>query len=162
MSHSRVLAAVFAAALSLSAAGVAAADTVSETLTVSTAMSLSGVPASIAYGTIVPGAPSAAQTFGMTASANTAWKVYFNGSAFTGPGTLTAAARELEITSPSGTSQANYTSWTSFGTGNLQNGTAAWQGDPGTFTATANLRVNPPPATAPGAYTGSFTVTIGS
>lgn len=160
----RILAALMAASLALTTAGLAAADTtVSETATILSAMSCTGAPASIAYGNVTPGAPSTAQTFSLSCTANVNWRVDFTGTAFTGPGTLTKDAREMQVTGlvNSGT---NVAAWTSFGSANFDAipgiGTPEFFGNAGTGTGTIGLRLNPPAATTPGSYTGSFTFGI--
>lgn len=160
MSHSRVLAALFAAALSMSAVGSALAtdSNVTETLTITTALSVSGVPASIDYGTVVPGAPSAAQSFLASVSANVPWKMTATGSDFTsGTHTLVMGARQVQVTGLAGASTdvAAYTSFGApLGTSRLLYGGA------GPGSGTINLRINAPGSTIPGVYTGDFTLTL--
>lgn len=157
----RIAAFALAALLSLSLAASALADTINESLTISSAMSMTGVPASINYGNVTPGTPSAPQNFTVTVNSNVAWRVDLSGTDFTGPGTLTKAARQLLVDGLvlAGT---NVGSYTGFDDPNLTGGgTAELFGNAAVNAqGTVHLRINAGFGATAGAYTGTVTVVL--
>jgi spore coat protein U-like protein len=149
----RLSAAGLAAVLVLSVAAPAFAGTINETLSVNSAISASGIPGTINYGTVDPGATSATQTIPFTVDANIAWKMLVSGSAFTsGTNTIPLTARY---------GKADAGSWIAFGTQPFDNAHPTFSGIAGSAQAhELDLRVQVPTAASPGTYTGTVTWTL--
>lgn len=162
----RIAALALAGILSLTLATSALAATVDETLTVATAVSMSGVPATLNYGTVTPGVASSAQTFTITINANAAWVVdMYAVDDFVGPGTLSKGARQVRTTAVSGAgTSSSITSYTAFGAAGLTGPSASASeidgGPVSGATADLSFRILAPASTAPGVYAGQFTITI--
>ena len=113
------LGAILALAL---AAPVAAAD-IPETLTVNSTMSVSGLPASINYGTVDAGAATAAQTVTATIAANVTWTVKIGGSRLLRyrDARLRSPVQITVVSGPAGIG-TGADSWHDFGTLNFRDG----------------------------------------
>jgi hypothetical protein len=150
---------------------LAASSTSTETLTVLPTTTLTGVPASIAYGSGIGGATlTSGSPFTMTATTNSATglNVTWAASDLTGSGTIAAQNnRYLQMTSPgAGCSSVGALSGYSTAPGKVYSGVANSQQSIVTVASAAScaiagvtLRVIIPAAATPGAYTGSTTFT---
>ena len=166
----RILAAGMAAILTLAMAGAALATDVPETLHILATQSITGVPASVAYGDITPGTASTPVSFTVAITSNVAWRVDMAGTDFNqGATVLSASAREVKIDTITGTplpltTVANFTSFgvssmsaiPGTGAGELSAAVGTGQG------AKVNLRINAPSTQAAGDYTGTFTIVLGA
>jgi hypothetical protein len=160
--NTRALLGALVLALALPATTLAAStsQTASESLSVASSITLSGVPASLAYGANSAGGVAAVPEFAMTVSSNAAngWFVAVNASDLTsgGGGTIAASNREYVLgctgcTATGGGSPVAYTP-------DLVLATRGSAGDGSVFTTS---RIHIPSAAPAGSYTGSaiFTAT---
>ena len=153
-------AAAAALVMALAIAPVASAATIDESLTVNSTLTVTGIPASISYGSIDPGSTSAAYPVNATVVTNAAgWQLRMSGSDFTGPATLGKINREGQIDQPPfGTSAV--TSWTNFANSAFDGSSVTASGPTGSTAVNMAFRVNIPGGQAPGNYTGTITYTF--
>ncbi|HWP62819.1 MAG TPA: hypothetical protein VNO86_05055 [Candidatus Binatia bacterium] len=141
-------------ALAVAAPAAAATSTTSESFTVPTSVTVTGIPASLNYGSVPPGTMSPEQSVSLTIQANVDWSINIAGSSFAGPGgaSIPVSARYGAIGTNPLVSFGSLP-WSSNTQPELSGGT-------GSTSATVRFAVQPP-ATAPaGSYTGTLTWTI--
>lgn len=156
-------AALAAATLLLGGALPAAAETVSDGFSVSSALSVTGIPASVSYGTVAPGATSGMETIDAHVTSNGPWHANVEGSGFAGPGstTLPKSVRQLKLSQSGGIALDAPVEWRDFGDPSLEDAAPEATGGSGEgLLLRAELRVAVP-ATAPaGAYSGSIEIVV--
>lgn len=161
----RTLAALFAAALSLSVASMAAAATVNESVTVLSSYACSGIPASVAYPSATPGNPTTATAFTLACSGNVSYKLYAKLGTDLSDGsghTIAKTARQINLSNVTGTGTNNLTGFTSFdSSGQVLSGGGIFNADPGSAGVDVTMRLNIGATQAPGSYTGSFDLSVG-
>jgi hypothetical protein len=143
-------AAAAAAILALVAASpvAAASASSSDTVTVPAAVTITGVPAAIDYGTVAPGSVSPTKTYPITIEGNTSFTFRLLGSALTGSaGTIACTFRMSAF--DSGT-LANMV----VESGSVCRSTTSILGSAGTTNVSVKVAVAIPASTAPGTYSG--------
>lgn len=150
--HATRRAAVVAAILALVGAAPVSAASVSsaETLTVPSAISIGGVPASIDYGTVFPGTTSSILQYSIDLSANSSYQFRLVGSAFTDGSSTIACERRL-----SGFDGDAPVAMIPQSGGICA--TPSIVGSAGSRTVLVKLAVSLPPGVSPGTYTGTLT-----
>lgn len=138
---------------------VAAAD-VTDTFTVNSAVSMSGLPASVNYGAVDPGAISAVQTFNLTISGNRAWELDISGTDFTGG--VSKLFRHAQLTATSGpiTLASGANTWNSFAGPPFDATIPAATGTAGAAVLKTELRVAPPANATAGEKNGTMTFVL--
>lgn len=162
MSHrSRRSALALAATLALALAVPVSAASITESLTVNTVLTITGIPASISYGAVDPGGQSGQQTFSANVTSNNPWTFRMSGSDFTGASTIGKSARQgqLGLAAGSVTSIAPST-WTGFDNAAFDGTTLNASGSAGSGSFNVDLRVNVPANAPGGAYSGTITYTF--
>lgn len=147
-------AAILAVVLALvGAAPVAADQTVPDTVTVPASVSIQGLPASIDYGTALPGEISPQKNFSLTLTANVnGWTVTLNGSALTRSGGTETLASGMRMASINGGPLQNFP--------NFPGGAPKFTGNAGTTSVSLGLAVAIPATTVAGTYNGSITFVV--
>lgn len=159
--HRNIRAAVAALALVLAVAPAAMAATISESVTVNSVLTVTGIPASISYGTLDPGTTSGVQSFTASVTANSGYTYRVSGSDFTGPGTIGKVNRESKLALASGSTIASgLDNWTNFANSAYDGSNVVVTGNAGSSSFLTELRLTIPGATAPGSYSGSITYTF--
>lgn len=161
---------VGALALTLTAAPAVMAADITETLVVANAITAAGLPASIDYGTVAPGATSATVLVDANVTANSPWRLDVSGSDFAraGGGTLDKSARQGQISTNAAGQSAGVVidpdpyAFHDFGSAQFTDAAAEATGP---VTATpllvrTEVRVAVPMGTLAGTYTGVLTVTV--
>lgn len=153
-------AAVAALALALSIAPAAMAASITETLSVNSSLVVTGIPASIDYGSADPATTTATVPVNATVVTNApGWQLRMSGSDFTGPATIAKMQREGQIDQPAFGSSA-VTSFTNFANSAFDGTNVTASGPTGSTGVNMQFRVNVPAAQAPGAYSGTITYTF--
>jgi hypothetical protein len=163
-----IRAAVAALIVALAIAPVASAASIDESLTVNSTLTVTGVPATINYGAIDPGAASSTQSFTASVVTNSSWQFIMSGSDFTGPTGLPESVRIGRMTSATGATSATTPASFSafgvevFGTEQFSGTQVNAAGSPGTSGFQVDLYVDlVDHASAPaGAYSGTITYTF--
>ena len=165
--RSRAIIAAIALTLVLAMPAAAVTSTVSESLTVDSAITMTGVPASINYGNAIAGGPRVTATpFDITVSSNdaTGWYVSAASSVLTSSeGTIPVTARRHVVGTVSGcTNPASVTLGPSFtGTGSAPDTTGGkvfmTSSGAGTGCAKFTAGINVPGSALAGSYTGTLT-----
>lgn len=154
------IALVLAAVMAISAVGSAAAANITESLSVTSSLACTGIPAAINYGAIDSGTTSGDQSFTVNCTANSGYDFALSGSDFTGPAALSKAQREVKFDALSGvtTPTVSYISFSD----PLLNGTTSviHAAAAGSTNFTPSLHVVIPAAQYAGAYTGTVTYTF--
>lgn len=155
MKRNRIAALGLALALVVPGSALAATTgQVAESISVSGTLALTLSKSTINYGSVIPGAniaeaeaaaPVADRTVGIEITGNSNWSLAITGTPFSGPGSLPASARTVQLNSPNDTREALPRTIT---------------GAPGTYTDNAIFLVRPPAGTQAGAYTGTVTFTV--
>ena len=153
----KITAAVAALALTLSLAPAVMAGTITDSFAVATALEVSGIPATLNYGTAIASVTTAAQLVHPIVLSNGPWSLTLSGSDYSGPATIGKAAREVNVQGSTG-----ITGWTNFGDPALNGVTVIRSGVPGTVGFDMSFRVTPPADTLPGSYSGTITYTFAS
>jgi hypothetical protein len=153
-----IAAATAAVLAALAASPVLAGNTdvtASDTVTVPSAVTITGVPASINYGTVAPGSVSPEKSYPITVSGNTGFTFRLLGTALTGSaGTLSCGFRMLAF--DQGTlANMQYVDSTNPSLGCQSTSTVT--GSAGTTSFTVRLAIAIPASTAPGTYSGTVT-----
>ena len=161
MARSRIIATVSAAALILAIAAPASAASITESLSVNSVLTVTGVPASINYGAVDPGGQSGQQSFTASVTSNNPWTFKMSGSDFTGPATIGKAARQGQLGLATG-SVGSMTpgGWTAFDQPAFDGTTVNATGTAGSGSFNVDLRVNVPANAPGGAYSGTITYTF--
>lgn len=146
------LAAALVAALTVAAPVAAVTATTTDSVEVSSSVTISGVPATLSYGTVAPGT-TATQTVNITVAGNVSWRLRLVASP------LTSGANQINCThrlyAYDGGSLANFTtSGANCETSTMRNGAA------GSTTFPVRLALSVPVATAPGTYSGTVTFDV--
>lgn len=157
---SRPAAVLAALTLAVALPGAAFAADVQESLTVRSAITVTGVPATVNYGSADPGQMTApAQSFTADVTANGGWNLQVTGTQFTAPGSkvIASSAREMALAASGNATTTMPAGYTSFGdprfSGTTGNDEAT--GTAGASQVTAGLRVQVPANAAAGTYTGT-------
>lgn len=157
----RFLGLPIAAALLLASAAPAAAAGVTETLTVNGAVTITGLPTSIAFGAVDPGVTTGSQALGGTVSANVPWTLFLSASPLGNGagGTIPATNQDFNFPASSGATLVppadTWTAWSS-----SWNSSGVASGGAGTFAMGMSTRVRVPVAMPSGSYTGTLTITV--
>lgn len=153
----RLAALVAAVSLAVALPGAAFAADVTEALNVNSALTVTGVPASIDYGSVDPGQSTAQKQVAVTVTSNSAWALNITGTDFNGSGgrSINKSARQLTLAQGSGTSTVNVGPGTTFNDPALNGAPAEATGPAGTADLIAQLRINVPGSAPAGAYTGT-------
>lgn len=138
------------------------AATVSESLTVTSSLTVTGIPATISYGSVDPGLTSGTQAFTAAVTGNSGWSLDVTSTGFSASGgkTISLSQRDLQIVSATGGTTTAVGTWTAFGVGSLASTTPEASGPTGSSGFDANLRVRVPAAAQAGAYTATVTFTF--
>ena len=155
---SLILAAVLALALPASAFAASTSSTVTESLTVAASISMTGIPASLDYGSSTAGTNVVAPEFTAAVSSNNAsgWSVAVNATDLTnGGGTIPATNRQYSMAG-SGYTATGGGSPVSYPGGDF---VIANRATPGSANVFVTSRISIPAAASPGAYTGSAVFT---
>jgi hypothetical protein len=134
----------------------------SETLAVVSAISISGIPASIDYGTASGGSNADAATIPLSVTTDNpnGWRLDLTATALTGAGTIPATARSFRVMNaaggaiPIGTFNGTYGPYVAGGV----NPVAA--DSTGTATFSLDARIAVPNGTPAGSYTGTLTFLV--
>lgn len=151
---------VGALALALAIVPSAFASNITESLTVNSVITVTGVPASISYGTVDPGLTSSTQSFTASVTANSGYVFRMSGSNFTGAGTISKSARYGQLGGGSNVTISGPTSFTDFGAAAFDGTTVLVTGNSGSSSFNTDLRVAVPANQAPGSYAGTITYTF--
>jgi len=151
-----------ALALSLAFVPVVSAGSIGDSFSVATVLEVSGIPATISYGTVAANVTSSPQSVTATVVSNSGWKLTMSGSDFSGPATIGKAAREAQVDQPAFGGPPGGLPWTNFGSPTLDGSTTVVTGPSagGSVSFGMSFRVTPPPASLPGAYSGTITYTF--
>lgn len=159
-SISRFAALAAAALLALAVAPVQAADT-TDGFSVNGSLSVTGIPATLSYGALDPGSVSGIQTVDARVTSNGAWTANISGTGFTGAATLPKSVRQLQLSAGPGITTDAPVSWRDFGDASLDDPEAEATGAAGSdLLVRSELRVNVPPTTPAGSYSGTISFTF--
>ena len=150
----------FALVIGLGGASSVFAGNINETLSVNSTITVTGIPASIDYGALDPGATSPTRGFDVAVTSNASWTFKESGSAFGGAGTIAKSQRYGQFGSGNNAVISGPTSWADFGMNAFDGSTVLVSGQPGAASFHTDLRVQIPAGQAPGAYTGTITYTF--
>lgn len=155
----RLAALVAAVSLAVALPGAVLATDVAETLSVNSSLTVTGIPATVAYGAVDPGSTTPTKSFTTNVSGNSAWELSVTGTDLSaGAGkTIMKGRRDMQLTGFTGGAQTpQLASWTAFDVGSLSTtANPEATGPAGDSSFNTDLRVRVPGSAPAGAYTGT-------
>ncbi len=158
--HRSMRALAGALVLALAIVPSAFAGTITESLSVNSIITVTGIPATINYGAVDPGQQSPTQSFTASVTANSGYIFKMSGSNFTGTGSINKTARFGRFGGSSNATINAASVYTDFGATAFDGSTTIITGNAGSSSFNTDLYIAVPGAQAPGAYTGTITYTF--